>query len=92
MKTSPHYLRFVQALLVATVPACSAESPTSAPTAIDPAPTETTQPNAHPAVPDELSAAQVVNPSEDASTHDAADAGYPHTSGPIVPPEGRALA
>ena len=71
---TPRYLRYVQALaLAATVPACTgATAPTTEPIASAPPTTEVVADAGPPA---------------DAPALDQVDSGYPHASGPIVPPE-----
>jgi hypothetical protein len=82
--SSPHYLRFVQALvLAAAVPACSDAAPEDATPSNDPAPTETSQ---HADAPRTIPTGTVA--STTTTTVDASvDSSLPHTSGPIAPPE-----
>jgi hypothetical protein len=87
---NPRYLRFIQAVVLASLPACSAgeDAKESAPPTAPTAPTE------------EQSAVSPTEPREDAkpvtakaepTPPDVADAGVdaalPFSSGPIVPPE-----
>lgn len=99
MKT-PHYLRFVQALvLAAAVPACSSGDDPAPPAKSDPPASSTTKavgaPAATEAPPAPASpaphAAPVVEPQPAAQGAEHADSspdsGLPFSSGPIVPPE-----
>jgi hypothetical protein len=81
--SSPHYLRFVQALVLAAAgSACSDAAPEDTSPTNDPAPAETSQ---HAEAPRTIPTAAAV---ASATTQDASvDSSLPHTSGPIVPPE-----
>lgn len=84
MKT-PHYLRFVKALvLTAAIPACSSEpasTPAPAKTA-DSTETAPTPPVAQPIANEDVAATDA------GATHDAdVDATLPFSSGPLAPPE-----
>ena len=78
MKTT-HYLRFVQALALVSAPGCAGVTSPS------PAPTQTAVTHASPSVVASSEAAVDAATPGDAAL--GVDAGYPQTSGPIVPPE-----
>jgi hypothetical protein len=91
MKT-PHYLRFVQALvLAATVPACSsADAPAPPTTSTEPAAqtAEPATPSSGEPAPAPMHAAQASADAHSATDADAGvDGSLPFSSGPIVPPE-----
>ncbi len=97
MKT-PHYLRFVQALvLAAAVPACSSgDDPAPAPKGESPTASATTTATAAPeapkaaatSAPPAATAMETQRPAQPAPQADTgADSGLPFSSGPIVPPE-----
>ena len=82
MKTA-HYVRFVQALVIASTAACSAADDVSSPPPVD---------TAHDQAPLASATARVQMPLPDVTPPQHADAGtdedaFPKTSGPIAPPE-----
>ena len=81
MKTA-HYIRFVQALIIAAIPACTAAVETKNP---EPEPATAAVNSARP----EGSSAAQADAGADAAAHaDASvDGALPFSSGPIVPPE-----
>lgn len=90
MKT-PHYLRFVQALvLAAAVPACAADEPAPPTTSAEHA-AQTADPtapsNAEGAPAPAPTHAAEANAAGPASTDAGVDSSLPFSSGPIVPPE-----
>ena len=83
---SPHYLRFVKALvLTAAIPACSSDaSPAPAPAQVADT-TATAPPAVQPIANEELAD---TTPTSDAGQTDAdVDAKLPFASGPLLPPE-----